>query len=642
MPNRLYLGRKFKVLLLVVLAAGQLFATEKQDFSVSAIAPDLLKDAATVIRYRTEQLTFKAEGVEQEVSYAITIINKNSISASYFIEGYDKYSKILSVTGKIYDAYGKKIKSLSASDIIDASNISDGAIFDESRIKGYSPDYYTVPFTVEYSYKKVFKKNYIFPTWSAYRAWNQSVVQSDFIVLAEHESPVQINETLGKGNFTKTLKYEGTMYEWHETNLPAIRAESDTKPFANLVPTVWVTPQNIAFEDYAGSANSWQSLGQWGYNLLTGKDALPAEVVQQIHQLTDTISTEYDKIKACYSFMQNRSRYVSIQLGIGGLQPFSAQWVHENRYGDCKALTNYMMALLKVIGIKSYSAWVAAGADAPEVQPSFPNDRFNHVILCVPFSADTLWLECTSMTSPFGYTGIFTDDRPVLLLTETGGKLVRTKTYNCNENIKTTVAEVTITPDGKDVNASVNIAGKGLFYEQSEPLLVHDPVKKKRAVLDNLNIPSIELGHFEITEQRDRCPAIVQNLIFTQRNYLQPLGSRFMLPLGFGSTEKTTISTFTKRKFDVYIRRNEAEKDSIVFIVPVDYVVENTPAKEEIKTKYGEYHIETKVEGNRIIFCRYFSLNKGCYPVEEYNDFIGFKNLCISKDKNAKCTLRKL
>ena len=77
-------------------------------------------------------------------------------------------------------------------------------------------------------------------------------------------------------------------------------------------------------------------------------------------------------------------RYVNIKLGIGGLKPLPATFVDQKKYGDCKALSNYMNALLKAVGIKSYYAIINAGANEEPATPSFPGDNFDHIILCVP------------------------------------------------------------------------------------------------------------------------------------------------------------------------------------------------------------------------------------------------------------------
>ncbi|MEI9809836.1 MAG: transglutaminase domain-containing protein [Bacteroidota bacterium] len=81
---------------------------------------------------------------------------------------------------------------------------------------------------------------------------------------------------------------------------------------------------------------------------------------------------EKESIRRIYRYMQENFRYVSIQLGIGGLKPFSAEFTDKKKYGDCKALSNYMKAALKSVGIPSHVAIINSGFNRNRWMPAFP------------------------------------------------------------------------------------------------------------------------------------------------------------------------------------------------------------------------------------------------------------------------------
>jgi transglutaminase-like putative cysteine protease len=116
----------------------------------------------------------------------------------------------------------------------------------------------------------------------------------------------------------------------------------------------------------------------------------------EIQQITANCKTPLEKMEKIYGLLQQKTRYISVQLGIGGWQPFDATYVAEKGYGDCKALSNFTKAMLEVVGIPSYYTIIRAGENATEINPAFPANQFNHAILCVPLpkdlSAKSLWV----------------------------------------------------------------------------------------------------------------------------------------------------------------------------------------------------------------------------------------------------------
>ncbi|NJL74106.1 MAG: transglutaminase domain-containing protein [Saprospiraceae bacterium] len=167
-----------------------------------------------------------------------------------------------------------------------------------------------------------------------------------------------------------------------------------------------------------------------------------------IKSLTAQASSEEEKVAILYRYMQQNMRYVSVKLGIGGWQTFDATYVEQNKYGDCKALSNFMKAMLKVIDIPAYTVLVYAGESRLpyEVEEDFSFPRFNHVILHIPKL--NYWLECTNPINPPNYLGSFTSDRNVLLVTEEGGKLIRTPRISNDLNRKISATEIHLETTG--------------------------------------------------------------------------------------------------------------------------------------------------------------------------------------------------
>lgn len=127
-------------------------------------------------------------------------------------------------------------------------------------------------------------------------------------------------------------------------------------------------------------------------------------------QLTKNATTDKEKARLIYQYMQDKTRYISVQLGIGGFMPTKAEEVDRVGYGDCKALTNYTHALLNAVGVTSYHAIIYNDTQKVSFDPEFSSVQGNHMILYLPLTDEEIWLECTSQKYPFGYIGLGNHD----------------------------------------------------------------------------------------------------------------------------------------------------------------------------------------------------------------------------------------
>ncbi|WP_296108935.1 transglutaminase family protein [uncultured Alistipes sp.] len=129
--------------------------------------------------------------------------------------------------------------------------------------------------------------------------------------------------------------------------MPAVCSETSSSPLIDLVPVVYAVPHRFEYEKTQGSMENWESYGRWQCSLLEGRDLLPEELRAEVHRRTDALGTPREKVRALYDYLGETTRYISIQLGIGGLQPMPAEEVFRTKFGDCKALSNYLKACLR-------------------------------------------------------------------------------------------------------------------------------------------------------------------------------------------------------------------------------------------------------------------------------------------------------
>jgi hypothetical protein len=606
-------------------------------YPVSQIPDEMKMGMYAVIRHKEVRLDIQSiSSSSYYLKQVITVLNPKAKDYATIAVGYDKLSTIKLLKATVYDAAGNEVKKLKPGDINDRSDFDGYSLLSDNRTKSADLSQATYPYTVEFEYEVQLKYLYSAHDFFLYRDDEVSTQQVTYSVRYPSElEPRYKLYKIDKPVVEKLPDGSSRMF-WKFENIIPQKIEKNSIDFEKMVPNIKVSPDEFEFGGYFGKMNTWKNYGLWQYKLNEGRGSLPESTKQKVKELTKAARTNEEKVRILYEYMQNKTRYVSIQLGIGGLQPFEAKTVDETGYGDCKALSNYMVSLLQEAGIKGYYTTIMAGEGEAEVDTEFPSDQSNHVIVTVPNGADTLWLECTSQTNPFGWMGKFTDDRYALMVTEQGGFLVKTPAYPAERNIQSRQAEVALDLAG-NAKAKVRTRYQGLQYENDG---LHFVVNKqmedqKKWLQRTTQIPSFDISKFSMKNTKDKIPSADVEVELTLNRLATVSGKRIFLTPNLMNRSGYIPEKLEQRKTAIVRRMPYIDIDTIRYKLPEEIYPEFVPERVSIKSRFGEYESSYKIDQGSLIYIRRVKMNKGEFPAESYNELTDFYK-SINKADNTK------
>lgn len=605
------------------------------EYAVSKISPLLLVNADAVLRL--EELKFQVystKHAEETNHYVITILNENGDFWAEMYEYYDKLREVSSVEGTLYDANGKQIKKMKSKDLEDLSGTSGGTLSDDNRIKRHNFYYKVYPYTIEYTVSINYNNTLFFPRWIPQGREKFSVEKSFASVICPSEYQFRYKSFNYKGDPVITLDKNNKITSWSVQNMPAITREAFSPLWHELTTTVILGPTDFQIDDYKGNMVSWEDFGKFTYALKDGRDQLPDNIKQTVHQIADGISNPREKISRLYEYMQKNTRYVSVQLGIGGWQPFDAKYVATKAYGDCKALTNYMYSILKEAGITSCYTLIRAGKNAGYITDDFPSQQFNHVILSVPLQKDTMWLECTSQTLPAGYLGDFTCDRYALMVDANGGHLIRTPKYGMVNNMEIRYVKAKL-----DEDATLKIKAlttySGLQQDDYHDLINNlSKDKVKEALHEQLDFATYDVKDFNYKENKSSLPTIDESLDIVVSNYATITGKRLFIVPNVMTRTNRKLSGDEERKYDIQLGFEYKDMDTVEIELPAGYETEAIPQNVSITSKFGKYNCSIKLEGNKLFYYRQYENYSGRFPATAYPELVKFYAAIYKADRN--------
>lgn len=609
-----------------------------QDYKISSIPENLLSNANAVIRESSEDHIMKSVNeMEIKQSSAITILNTAGDSFATVYIPYDPTTKVSNIKVELYDEFGKLFKTFSKKDFSDYTNNPSSGLYVDNRVLVLRPISTIYPYTVKTSYDTNTSDTTFLnfrPLWT----YRLAVEKSSFSML--NQSGIKIRTKINDKPLAKvTHSEEGNLWKYSYQNIEAIPEENLSPSLDYLIPQVEFSPEKFSLAGKQGDMTDWNSFGKWYYHqLMSPVSVVTPEILAEVAAL-NLKGTTSEKVKTLFQYMQNKTRYVFIAMGIGGWQPMPASEVSKKGYGDCKALTNYMRTLLTAAGIPSYYAIIYNGDSVINFDKDFPKFSGNHAILMVPTEKDPIWLENTSQRIAFNHLSYSSHNRNVLAVKENGIELINTPIYKPEESKEKLIGKIKIAEDGS-ISSTANFEFSGGQYDSNLRLFSLKNDELIEALKNrhyNLKIDQIAVQNLK----NDRDDAkIIFDLNLKANSFSKKIGNDLFFPV-MPYYQSVSFSSNDERKLPFENSFPFQDDYEVEFSIPEGYKFSEIPKSTTLTTEFGTYTINYDLKDNKLFVHRILTINKSLYPKEKYSEYIAFRKKTASND-NTKVLISKL
>ena len=612
-----------------------------QNYAIDQIPANLLTDAYAVIRQNDEKIELlKIDELKYTEDVVVTVLSKAGDNYVDAQTDYNPNTRIDLFEATLYDANGKEIKKFKTKDFGDQSYVTGGQMYTDDRIKylNYTPT--TYPYTIHYKITTTTKNTLWIPRWMPIKAPNVSIEKSSYQFVNKTTSTIRLKEDNFKG-FEIVKTGDSNNLNYSLSKISAFNEEDKMVSGRKIFPQAILASNQINIDGVKGNFDNWNDYGKWTFdNLIRTKlDFTPAQKTY-FQDLVKDAKTDQEKVQILYKHLQNKVRYIGVQLGIGGLSPFPASYVESKSYGDCKALSNYMIGMLAAVNIKSYHTILYAG-NPVDIDEQMMYQQGNHMIVYVPLKDQEVWLEATSQTAPYNYLGDFAGNRKVLIVDHEGGKIIPAQQFKTEDNQLLVKGNATILADGT-LNFQFSETTKGLLYEnftrfsQYTAKDLEISLKNRFSYLQGITFKKKEFNN------NWKEAIFTSDFDFSAPNYAKVQGNNIIVNMIPVNREETSLKKSKDRKFDFNVETGYVDEVSYLLTLPTGYKMPQKFDALTIKSAFGEYQLEINPkENNTFEIKRVYKQFSGTFAKEKYNDYVEFRRQIAGYD-NTKLLLEKL
>lgn len=475
------------------------------------------------------------------------------------------------------------------------------------------------------------------------------ILNSKLTIIVDSGIDLEFKEFNVKGiaiSFTKTEKRNKTVFVWETKNIDGIKMEEGTPSINNYYPHI--VPMISKYQSGGKEVkltSSVEDLYNWYYSMVKDLNASPSndQLVALVNDLTKDKSSEIEKVKAIYYWVQNNIKYIAFEYGLGGFIPREANDIFTKKFGDCKDNSSILFEMLEIAGIKGNLTWIGT-RKIPYSYNELPTPAVdNHMILTYRDHQNIYFLDATGRYIPIDLPTSFIQGKEALVGNGLNDfEIVKVPVIVADVNKSSTKAFLTIQDNILQGTAVKSLTGYQKIDIYNDLELINSSKKLNDYYVEFLRLGNnkFTLNNFEEKHKFNYDKHFNIEYNFSISDYMVKSANEIYINLNLDK-KLEHYKIIDNRKTDIESDYKKTYEFENHFTIPEGYIVDYLPEDFKVKNEFMEVSISYKQLENKIVYSHLIKFNFLVLPIEnqpDYNAMLkkvdkAYKEVIVLKEK---------
>jgi len=554
------------------------------------------------IRLENDEIVISQEVIEEDM-----LLGDNARFASKESVEYSTFFDLKEIEASSYVFENQKYKEYTVEDFIEKDEISD-SFYDDTR----SVNFLYANLEPGAKRKLRYKMDILNPRFLTplYFGDTNPIVNSKVTLTVDKNINLRFqrfNLEQADVSFRESEKRGKKIYTWEIKNQDAYKLEGGAPSYKTVLPHVIPIITSVEKKgETVPLLSNVKDLYDWYYSLVEtiNQDEVDSELRDIVEELTADKTSNLEKVRAIYYWVQENIKYIDFEYALGGFIPREANNVFKKKYGDCKDNSSILAEMLEVAGLKGQLTWIGTRS-IPYRYTEVPTPAVdNHMILSYQDGNETFYLDATGRYIALEMPTSFIQGKEALVGNGKGSfEIKKIPVVPAQMNLQDD--EITITIDGKTVKgqgkATFTGYKKNRVYRFLESENKEDQINEFYRVLLEKGNNKFIINNFEEENKFSYDDPFKVSYDFEIDGYCNSYDNELYINLNL---DKSVADQKIKedRVNDIEVDYKYQNKLKTILRIPKGKTVDYLPENVSIQEPFMKVSISYTIEGDSIIY----------------------------------------